>query len=158
MNEGTWLQDRRMKKFADVLKRWERKELSAEEAGELLGCLERQFRRYRRRYEEEREAGLVDRRLGKASFRRVPIDKVSWMLSEYRTRHIERFRIIDGGKALEAIATVDDPGAFTMPWRAMQRYRCAERGPMGEQVCAENNVDFFDYRLDPIPTADKSDF
>src|SRR6516162_9419563 len=74
MNRTTWLQDRRMQKFRDVLSRWERKELSAMEAGELLGCSERQFRRYRRRYEEEGLAGLVDRRLGKASLRRVPVD------------------------------------------------------------------------------------
>jgi len=31
-----------MTKFANVLKRWEHKELSAQEAGELLGCSERQ--------------------------------------------------------------------------------------------------------------------
>ncbi|MBV8746540.1 MAG: helix-turn-helix domain-containing protein [Xanthobacteraceae bacterium] len=33
------------------------------EAGELLGMSERQFRRYRDRYEEDGLAGLVDRRL-----------------------------------------------------------------------------------------------
>jgi hypothetical protein len=55
-----------MQKYRDVLSRWERKQLSAMEAGELLGCSERQFRRYRRRYEEEGLAGLVDRRLCKA--------------------------------------------------------------------------------------------
>ena len=88
MNRTTWLQDRRMQKFRDVLSRWERKELSAIEAGELLGCSERQFRRYRRRYEEEGLAGLVDRRLGKASMRRVPVDKLVWMLGEYRTHHM----------------------------------------------------------------------
>jgi hypothetical protein len=49
-----------MQKFRDVLGRWERKELSAMEAGELLGCSERQFRRYRERYEEEGLAGLID--------------------------------------------------------------------------------------------------
>src|ERR1700686_5476426 len=87
MNQTTWLQDRRMKKFADALKLWERKELSAAEAGELLGCSERQFRRYRRRYEEDGLAGLADRRLGKASMRRVPVDKIIWMLGEYRPRH-----------------------------------------------------------------------
>jgi hypothetical protein len=38
MNRTTWLQDRRMQKFRDVLSRWERTELSAMEAGELLGC------------------------------------------------------------------------------------------------------------------------
>ena len=88
MNRTTWLQDRRMQKFRDVLSRWERKELSAMEAGELLGCSERQFRRYRRRYEEDGLAGLVDRRLGKASMRRVPVDKLVWMLGEYRTHHL----------------------------------------------------------------------
>jgi transposase len=77
-----------MEKFRDVLSRWERKELSAQEAGEILGCSERQFRRYRQRYEEDGLAGLVDRRLGKASVKRVPVDKITWMLGQYRTRHM----------------------------------------------------------------------
>jgi transposase len=88
MNRATWLQDRRMQKFRDVLSRWERKELSAMEAGELLGCSERQFRRYRRRFEEEGIAGLADKRLGKASARRVPVDQIAWMLEEYRSRYL----------------------------------------------------------------------
>jgi hypothetical protein len=86
-------------------------------------------------------------------------------VDSYRTPHteqlhvVERFRIIDGGKALEAIAHVEDPGAFTMPWSAMQRYRRADRGPMGEAVCAENNATFFGYgNIEPIPTAGKPDF
>ena len=77
-----------MQKFRDVLSRWEKKELSALEAGEILGMSERQFRRYRVRYEEEGLAGLADRRLGKASTKRVPVDQVAWMLSEYRTDHM----------------------------------------------------------------------
>lgn len=76
-----------MRKFRDVLSRWERRELSAVEAGELLGCSERQFRRYRRRFEQEGEEGLADKRLGKASGRRVPVDRVAWMLEEYRTHY-----------------------------------------------------------------------
>jgi transposase len=88
MNRTAWLQDRRMQKFRDVLSRWERKELSALEAGELLGCSERQFRRYRVRYEEDGLAGLIDRRLGRASARRVPVDRIAWMLEEYRTCHM----------------------------------------------------------------------
>src|SRR5436190_17550560 len=63
MNRAGWLQDRRMKKFRDVLSRWERKELWGLEAGELLGVSERQFRRYRDRYEEDGLAGLVVRPL-----------------------------------------------------------------------------------------------
>ena len=49
---------------------------------------ERSFRRYRHRYEEEGLEGLLDRRLGKASARRVPVDRVEWVLKEYRTRHV----------------------------------------------------------------------
>lgn len=88
MNRTTWLQDRRMQKFRDVLSRWERRELSMMEAGEILGCSERQFRRYRDRYEEEGLAGLADKRLGKASAKRVPVDEVAWMLTEYRTHYL----------------------------------------------------------------------
>jgi hypothetical protein len=47
-----------MAKSYDVFGRCTRRELLALEASEILGCSERQFRRYRRRYEEE---GLADR-------------------------------------------------------------------------------------------------
>jgi len=76
-----------MKKFLDVLSRWERRELTMAEAGEILGCSERQFRRYRDRHEEEGLAGLADKRLGQASARRVPVDKIAWMLDQYRTEY-----------------------------------------------------------------------
>ena len=85
-------------------------------------------------------------------------------VDQFRTPHsdklhvVERFRLIDGGKAIEAIATVDDPGAFTTPWRGMQRYRQVEQGPMVENACAENNEGFFERAVDPIPTAAKADF
>src|SRR5208282_3743960 len=84
MNRTAWLQDRRMQKFRDVLSRWERGALSMMEAGELLGMSERQFRRYRDRYEEEGLEGLVDRRLGKPSPKRVPARDLRLMLELYR--------------------------------------------------------------------------
>ena len=87
MNRTTWLQDRRMQKFRDVLSRWEARSLSALEAAEILGCSERQFRRYRVRYEEEGLDGLIDRRLGKASAKGVPADQIAWMLEQYRTHY-----------------------------------------------------------------------
>lgn len=83
MNRTTWLQDRRMQKFRDVLSRWERGDLSMMEAGELLGMSERQFRRYRDRYEEEGLDGLLDRRLGKPSPKRVPSRDAQLMLELY---------------------------------------------------------------------------
>src|SRR5215470_2283221 len=36
---------------------------------------------------------------------------------------IERFHLIEDGKVLEANIHVEDPGAFTMPWDAIQRFR-----------------------------------
>jgi transposase len=84
MNRTTWLQDRRMQKFRDVLSRWERGTLSMMEAGELLGMSERQFRRYRDRYEEGGLEGLVDRRLGKPSPKRIPARDLRLMLELYR--------------------------------------------------------------------------
>src|SRR6202040_327378 len=53
------------------------------EAGELLGMSERQFRRYRERYEDEGLEGLVDRRLGKPSPKRVPAGAAALMLELY---------------------------------------------------------------------------
>jgi transposase len=95
MNRAAWLRDRRMKKFRDVLSRWELGELSMMEAGELLGMSERQFRRYRGRYEEDGAEGLVDRRLGKPSPKRVPAADVQLMLelygSVYRGWNVKHF-------------------------------------------------------------------
>jgi len=71
---------------------------------------------------------------------------------------VERFRIVDGGNALDVTAHVEDPGAFTTPWTALQRYRRVEQGPLREQVCAENNDKFFNYDVDPIPQANRPDF
>ena len=76
MNRTAWLQERRMEKFQDVLGRFAARRLSARDAAELLGMSERSFRRYRHRYEEEGLEGLFDRRLGKASARRAPMDRV----------------------------------------------------------------------------------
>lgn len=59
-------------RFEDLLERHERGELSQLEAAELLGMSERSFRRWRDRYGEEGEAGLLDRRVGKPSPRRAP--------------------------------------------------------------------------------------
>ena len=84
MNRATWLQDRRMLKFRDVLSRWERRELSMMEAGELLGMSERQFRRYRERFEEDGEAGLIDRRLRRPSEKRIGSAEIERMLELYR--------------------------------------------------------------------------
>ena len=77
----------RMIKFLDVLGRYEALEFNQLEAAELLGIGERTFRRWRQRFEEDGEAGLLDRRLGKASGRRVPVDRETEVETLYRTRY-----------------------------------------------------------------------
>src|SRR5271166_6552984 len=81
------LQGVRMAVFLNILNRWESAELNQEEAAELLGVSERTFRRWTRRYEEEGESGLVDRRLGKASGKRVPVDRAEEVERLYRERY-----------------------------------------------------------------------
>ena len=78
----------------------------------------------------------------------------------YRTPHteklhvVERWRMVDGGKGMEVIFTVEDPDAFYEPWTAMRRYRRIEQEPY-EKICAENNTNLFDYHM---PVAEKPDF
>jgi transposase len=81
------LQGVRMMKFRDVFGRFEEGGLSQVEAAELLGISERTFRRWSRRYEEEGEAGLFDRRLGKASAKRVPAAEAAAVEQLYRERY-----------------------------------------------------------------------
>jgi hypothetical protein len=81
------LQGVRMAMFLNLLRRWESAELNQAEAAELLGVSERSFGRWTRRYEEEGEAGLVDRRLGKASGKRVPVDRAEEVERLYRERY-----------------------------------------------------------------------
>ncbi|MGC2348580.1 MAG: helix-turn-helix domain-containing protein, partial [Methylocella sp.] len=64
-----------MIKFLSILSRYEAAEFSQLEAAELLGAGERTFRRWRQRHEDAGDAGLLDRRLGKASGKRVPGDR-----------------------------------------------------------------------------------
>jgi hypothetical protein len=70
---------------------------------------------------------------------------------------VERFRLVDGGRALEVNFTVDDPGAFNMPWSASKRWR-RTKAPLTEEVCSENNASYFNYEVEPLPHADKPDF
>jgi transposase len=76
-----------MMKFRDVFGRCEEGELSQVEAAELLGVGERTFRRWCRRFEGEGDAGLLDRRLGKPSPKRVPVDEAMRVEALYRERY-----------------------------------------------------------------------
>lgn len=70
---------------------------------------------------------------------------------------VERYHVIENGAALRADVWVDDPGTFTTPWRAYQRYDRSRRQSYEEIRCAENpkDVDGSEY---PIPRDDTPDF
>ncbi|HMI96948.1 MAG TPA: hypothetical protein VK479_10590 [Micropepsaceae bacterium] len=100
-------------------------------------------------------------------------------VDNYRTPHtdqlhvVERFRMTNGGKAMEVLIHVEDPGAFTTPWNAVQRYARFEGEPgndgkLVESACAESaaygHFDFGNYgashsaELAPVPQSDRPDF
>jgi hypothetical protein len=78
----------------------------------------------------------------------------------YRTPHteklhvVERWRMVDDGKAMEVVFKVEDPDTYYEPWTGTRRFRRVEREYV-EQICAEGNRNLFDYK---IPVANKPDF
>ena len=85
-------------------------------------------------------------------------------VDNYRTPHttkmhvVERFKMIDGGKSLQVSITVDDPGAFNMPWTARQTWKRVHPGRLVEDYCEPNNDFFFGYAVAPLPHDDTPDF
>jgi hypothetical protein len=64
---------------------------------------------------------------------------------------VERYRLIDDGKQLEVVFTVEDPRAFTTPWAGRMVYARSNAGELTEEACAENNLDVVTKQLYPIP-------
>jgi hypothetical protein len=112
----------------------------------------------------------------------IGLDERTWV-DGFGTPHtkdlhvIERFHLIEDGAVLEANVRVEDPGAFTMPWTGIQRFRqyeaavrkmpieriaqlaSAPEGPLRELICAENPNSFFaNQPALQIPVAVKPDF
>jgi hypothetical protein len=112
----------------------------------------------------------------------IGIDERTWV-DGFGTPHtkqlhvIERLHLIEDGRVLEANVSVNDPGAFTTTWNAIQRFRqyeaaarqisnerrtlvnSAPEGPLAEQICADNPNSFFPgtFAL-PVPQAVKPGF
>ncbi len=77
----------RMIKFVNILGRYEAAEFSQLEAAELLGVGGTNVSALAPGVEDDGEAGLLDRRLGKASGKRVPLDRSDEVEALYRTRY-----------------------------------------------------------------------
>jgi len=85
-------------------------------------------------------------------------------VDNYRTPHgeklhvVERYRIVDDGKTLEAQVTMEDPAVFLQPVQVLHRWR-RQQGTLLESTCAEGEINNpFQQDVEPIPRADKLDF
>ena len=87
MTRATVLQEVRQMRFEELYERRQRRTLTLAEAAEILGITERTFRRWSGRYDAEGREGLLDRRIGRASARAVPVDEALRMVTLYETRY-----------------------------------------------------------------------
>lgn len=74
-------------RFEEVYNQYRSSRLSCESAAELLGISVSTFYRYRHRYEEAGDEGLADRRIGKFSSRRAPVDEVVKVITLFKTQY-----------------------------------------------------------------------
>ena len=88
---------------------------------------------------------------------RVPLDNYGTPHTD-RIHVVERFRLTEGGRILQATITVDDPGALNAPWTAVQQWKRGPARALEEDNCAENNFSFLNYEVVPIPEAKRADF
>jgi hypothetical protein len=84
-------------------------------------------------------------------------------IDNFRTPHseklhvVERFTLSEDGNGLTAIVTVEDPDTFNAPLTLQQVWFKQERS-MIEVICAENNKDFENQIVFPMPEDATPDF
>src|ERR1700687_2544219 len=78
-----------MMKLQDVLLKAMAKKITWWDAAEIIGVTDRTMRRWRLRLDEEGYSGLVDRRKGKVSDRRVPVAVVEEVLRLYKETYFD---------------------------------------------------------------------
>lgn len=76
-------------RFGEVHGRFLKGSLTCAEAADLLGMSERNFLRYRNRYEAEGAEGLYDKRVGRVSARRAAVDEATRVISLFATRYFD---------------------------------------------------------------------
>jgi len=79
----------RAMKVQDVMLQAMAKKITWWQAAEILGISDRHMRRIRERYEEDGYNGLLDRRRGKPSRRRVPLATVEKVFALYREKYFD---------------------------------------------------------------------
>jgi hypothetical protein len=89
----------------------------------------------------------------------IGLDKRTYV-DNYRTPHseklhvVERWHMINDRQVMELTFTVEDPDTYYEPWTGTRRFRRVARD-FEEEICAENNNAFFDYKT---PVAGRPDF
>jgi transposase len=76
-------------KVQEVILRAMAKKISWWQAAEIIGISDRQMRRWRERYEEGGYDGLIDRRRGRPSEKRVPLAQAEQVLGFYREKYFD---------------------------------------------------------------------
>src|SRR5215471_9488808 len=79
----------RAMKVQDVMLQAMAKKITWWQAAEILGISDRHMRRIRERYEQDGYNGLLDRRRGKPSRRRVPVATVEKVFALYREKYFD---------------------------------------------------------------------
>ena len=79
----------RAMKVQDVMLQAMAKKITWWQAAEILGISDRHMRRWRERYVEEGYNGLLDRRRGQPSRRRVPLATVEKVFALYREKYFD---------------------------------------------------------------------
>jgi len=79
----------RMMKVREVILRALAKRITWWEAAEILGISDRSMRRWRERYQKHGYDGLLDRRVGKPSPKRVPVETVEKVLGLYQEKYFD---------------------------------------------------------------------
>jgi hypothetical protein len=85
-------------------------------------------------------------------------------VDNFRTPHseklhvVERLRLVEGGKFIEAEVLIEDPAVFLKPLHVTKRSRRVE-ATLAEWRCAAGEMSNpFTNGADPLPTAEKADF
>jgi transposase len=89
MNRAALHEGLRRMRFESLLDRHKGGEITQAEAAEMLGVSERTFRRWTERFEGEGEAGLHDRRLGRPSPKRAPVEEIGRMLGLFKEKYAD---------------------------------------------------------------------
>lgn len=115
----------RAMKVQDVMLQAMAKKITWWQAAEILGISDRHMRRWRERYEEEGYNGLLDRRRGQPSRRRVPLATVEKVFALYREKYFD-LNVQHFHEKLEAEHGIEL--SYTWVKQALQGAGLVERG------------------------------